>query len=1098
MLAALGSLLGSPRPAAAQFGPAPSYAAPSTWILGASPHFIAVGDVNKNGVLDLVIANNAGASVNVLLGNGTGGFAAATGSPFAVGTEPVAVAIGDLNNDTNPDLVVANYASNNLTVLLGDGTGAFAPAPVSPIIAQLNPHGVVITNMDADAFADLVVTNDGSNTVSVLLGNGASGFGAPASFPVAGNPRGLAVLDLNTDGRKDVVVTNYNAGAPAAANVSVLLGTATGFAAAVHYTTGTGARNVAMGDLNGDGRPDAVVANRVAGTVSVLMGSAAGDGTFLAAVNYGAGTGPFGVDVGDFNVDGKVDVAVANFDDTRITLLNGDGQGNLQAPGTFFTAGTNPAFVSAGDFNADGKLDLAVPNFGSNNASVFLNTLALSADLAMAKAGPANVTAGQNVVYMLTVTNNGPNNAAAVSVADPTPTGLVFVSNAGACTTAFPCALGTLNAGAVRTITSTYQVSSGYAGANPLQNTATAGSTTTDPTPGNNAATASTTVTFSADRSITKTGPANVTAGQNVVYTIMVSNTGPSDAAAVSVADPTPSGLTFLSNAGACTTAFPCALGAVPPGQVRTITSTFQVSSGYAGANPLQNTATVGSTTGDPAAGNNSATASTNVNFSADLSITKAGPANVTAGQNIVYTITVSNAGPSDAAAVSVADTTPSGLTFVSNAGACTTAFPCALGAVPAGQVRTITSTFLVPPGYAGPSPIQNTATVSSTTTDPTPGNNSSIASTAVGFSADMSISKTSPTNVTTGENLVYTITVTNNGPSNAAAVSVQDATPAGLTFVSNAGACTTAFPCALGALAAGQVRTITSTFLVPLGYSGVSPILNTATVSSTTADPSAVNNSSTASTIVGPSSSDLSITKVGPSGVVRGRSAVYTITVTNNGPSDAASVQVADPTPPGLTFVSNTGDCTTAFPCALGNVLLGATRTITATFAVPADYAGVEPVVNTATVSSPTPDPDSSNNSASASGVVDPLTFYTVSPCRVLDTRDPAGPLGGPALAPPDPRTFVIVGGQCGVPSTAKAVSVNVTVTQPSDPGDLRLYPAGSLPPLASTINYGVGQTRANNAVIKLGTGGAIDVLCDQGAGTVNFILDVNGYFEP
>ena len=103
--------------------------------------------------------------------------------------------------------------------------------------------------------------------------------------------------------------------------------------------------------------------------------------------------------------------------------------------------------------------------------------------------------------------------------------------------------------------------------------------------------------------------------------------------------------------------------------------------------------------------------------------------------------------------------------------------------------------------------------------------------------------------------------------------------------------------------------------------------------------------------------SADLQVTKSGPANAVAGTNVVYTITVTNAGPSDAAGVTVADPTPPGLTFVSNAGDCTTAFPCNLGTLPPAATRTITATFAIPSGYTTPDPIANTATVSSPTPD---------------------------------------------------------------------------------------------------------------------------------------------
>jgi len=120
---------------------------------------------------------------------------------------------------------------------------------------------------------------------------------------------------------------------------------------------------------------------------------------------------------------------------------------------------------------------------------------------------------------------------------------------------------------------------------------------------------------------------------------------------------------------------------------------------------------------------------------------------------------------------------------------------------------------------------------------------------------------------------------------------------------------------------------------------------------------------------------------------------------------------------------------------------------------------------------------------------------FYTVTPCRVADTRNPDGPFGGPALAAGAIRTFTIAE-QCGVPSTATAVSVNITVTQPAAQGHLTLYPGGAVAPLVSAINYRPGQTRANNAVVPLGPAKDFAVRCGS-IGTVHFIIDVNGYFD-
>jgi hypothetical protein len=121
---------------------------------------------------------------------------------------------------------------------------------------------------------------------------------------------------------------------------------------------------------------------------------------------------------------------------------------------------------------------------------------------------------------------------------------------------------------------------------------------------------------------------------------------------------------------------------------------------------------------------------------------------------------------------------------------------------------------------------------------------------------------------------------------------------------------------------------------------------------------------------------------------------------------------------------------------------------------------------------------------------------FYTLTPCRVLDTRDPDGPYGGPALSAGAPRSFAMAG-RCGIPPEADALAVNVTVTQPTAAGFLALYPVGVPPPLASTINYGPGQTRANNAIVQLGSGDSIAVVCGQSSGTTHAILDVVGYFR-
>ena len=121
---------------------------------------------------------------------------------------------------------------------------------------------------------------------------------------------------------------------------------------------------------------------------------------------------------------------------------------------------------------------------------------------------------------------------------------------------------------------------------------------------------------------------------------------------------------------------------------------------------------------------------------------------------------------------------------------------------------------------------------------------------------------------------------------------------------------------------------------------------------------------------------------------------------------------------------------------------------------------------------------------------------YYTLTPCRVADTRDADGPYGGPALSAGATRSFAMAG-RCGIPPEADAIALNVIVTQPTAPGFLRLFPLGVAPPLASTINYSAGQTRANNAIVQLGSGDSIAVVCGQSSGATHAVIDVVGYFR-
>ncbi len=246
----------------------------------------------------------------------------------------------------------------------------------------------------------------------------------------------------------------------------------------------------------------------------------------------------------------------------------------------------------------------------------------------------------------------------------------------------------------------------------------------------------------------------------------------------------------------------------------------------------------------------------------ADMTVTKIGTPNpVTVGQNVTYTLTAVNNGPDAAASVTLSDTLPPGMSFVSFTSPA--GWSCSTPAVGAGGTVTcsipnsgvgsavFTLVATVAPAVIPGTILTNSVSVSSVTADTAPANNSATATTTVAGAADLSITKTGPPTILSGGSIAYTLTVVNAGPSSAAAVSIDDPTPAGLTFLSASGACVTTFPCALGTLAPGESRSITATFRVPPGYAGASPIVNVATASASTLDPSPANNSASAGTLV-------------------------------------------------------------------------------------------------------------------------------------------------------------------------------------------------------------------------------------------------------
>ena len=362
-----------------------SFSSPALYATGGNSQGIVTADFNGDGRPDLATANSPSNSVSVLLQSGT---TVGTFLPPATyssgGGFNTTLTVGDLNGDGRPDLATINQSSGTVGVLLNSATtpGTFAPVATYGTGGN-DSRGIAIADMNGDGRLDLVVAN--STTVGVLLNSATT----PGTFGTVTTYSGgsaaldeLMVGDLNGDGRPDVVVASRTG-----TTVSVLLNSATTpgtLGTASTYTVGnsTYLRGVALGDLNNDGRLDIAVSNYDSQTISVLLNSATTPGTFPLTVSYSTGSTqrPYGVTIGDLNGDGLADIVASNYDGnpgTTVSVL----VNSPTTPGTFpgtptvlATGGTGPIHAVIRDMNADSRPDLAVSNFISNNVGVLLNT----------------------------------------------------------------------------------------------------------------------------------------------------------------------------------------------------------------------------------------------------------------------------------------------------------------------------------------------------------------------------------------------------------------------------------------------------------------------------------------------------------------------------------------------------------------------------------------------------------------------------------------------------------------------------------------------------------------------------------------------------
>ena len=424
-----------PDRAGAGFAPAVDYQ------VGTQPYSVAIGNLSGDAIPDLAVANGLTNNISVLLGTGSGAFGAA--SNFPSGLSPRSVATGNFNGDSFTDLAVADFNSGQVSILLGNGSGSFGAAAGFPTAS--GPRSVTVGNFNGDGFADLAVAAFNADQVSVLLGNGSGSFGTATNLSIGGGdePMSVATGDFDDDGDLDLVTANKLSG-----DVSVLIGNGSGgFSLNTTVSTGgTWPHSVAVGDLDEDGDLDLAVANNQSDDVSVLLGNGEGSFAFDDLYSTGDFSGPLSVVIGEFDPDPVPDLAVASSGKDSVSVLFGRGAADFTLPSDY-PVGSGPYALAAGDLDGDGASDLAVANELSNDVSVLLNRpdLAATPD---ALAFPTQPLGTLSPALTVTVSNTGgPGELEVTGISTIGADGTDFFVAADSCTgEAIPIA-GTCQAG---------------------------------------------------------------------------------------------------------------------------------------------------------------------------------------------------------------------------------------------------------------------------------------------------------------------------------------------------------------------------------------------------------------------------------------------------------------------------------------------------------------------------------------------------------------------------------------------------------------------------------------------------------------------------
>lgn len=330
---------------------------------------VAVGDINKDGFIDVVTCSNLDGKVNIHFNDGKGRFDKVKSYTIKTGNYNRAIAVGDLNKDNWLDIATVSVKDMSLNWMLNDGHGGFGPAK-SISAGGGFPHDVKIADANQDGFVDLVTVTNSSNKVNLHYGDGTGNFTAPKSFPTEGKPRCVVVEDINADGIPDLLVGTDSR------TVNILLGQGGGkFAPYQYLISGVANWGIAVGDFDKNGHLDIATADYMEDKLSVHLNTGklkAGKLDFLPAVQTVSGDYNFDLVVGDFDLDGDLDIVTASTRDELINVHINDGKGVFSDKHKI-TSGNWNSGIAAADLDGDGDLDIATSSIKDNKMNVHRN-----------------------------------------------------------------------------------------------------------------------------------------------------------------------------------------------------------------------------------------------------------------------------------------------------------------------------------------------------------------------------------------------------------------------------------------------------------------------------------------------------------------------------------------------------------------------------------------------------------------------------------------------------------------------------------------------------------------------------------------------------